>query len=161
VSRLPPRAALAVALFATWIALNGASAAHVALGAVLAAGLPHALRRLAPPLPRAIRVVPALRLLGRVLIDIVIANMRVARLVLGPIAPLRPVFLTVPLDTAHPAVATLLARIVTLTPGTTTLGMDVEGRALLVHALHEEDPAGQVAAIKSRYEKPLMEIFGC
>jgi multisubunit Na+/H+ antiporter MnhE subunit len=31
---------------------------------------------------------------------------------------------------------------------------------LLVHYLDEADPVGLVATIKSRYEQPLLEIFG-
>lgn len=159
--RLLPRPLLAAALFGTWVALNGTDAAHLALAAVLALAVPHAVGRLLNRPPGRVRPAPALRLLGRVLVDIVIANVRVARLVLGPVARLQPVFLAVPLETGHPFVATLLARIVTLTPGTTTLGIDLERRTLLVHALHEHDPAGQIAAIKSRYERPLLEMFGC
>ena len=44
----------------------------------------------------------ALRLLLAVLFDIVVANMTVARLVLGPRAALRPAFLQVPLDLREP-----------------------------------------------------------
>ena len=33
-------------------------------------------------------------------------------------------------------------------------------RELIVHYLDESDPGAMVAAIKERYERPIMEVFG-
>jgi multicomponent K+:H+ antiporter subunit E len=67
----------------------------------------------------------------------------------------------VPLDTQHPQAVALLANIVTMTPGTVTAEIDDARTRMLVHVLHAADPARVVADIKSRYERPLKEIFGC
>jgi hypothetical protein len=72
-----------------------------------------------------------------------------------------PAFVVVPLDTQHPQAVALLANIVTMTPGTVTAAIDDARTSMLVHVLHTEDPARVVADIKSRYERPLKEIFGC
>ena len=69
--------------------------------------------------------------------------------------------MVVPLDTQHPQAVALLANIVTMTPGTVTAEIDDARTSMLVHVLHAEDPARVVAHIKSRYERPLKEIFGC
>jgi multicomponent K+:H+ antiporter subunit E len=58
-------------------------------------------------------------------------------------------------------VATILGSIITLTPGTVSIDIDRERRILHVHALDVEDTAGLVSEIKTRYEAPLKEIFGC
>jgi multicomponent K+:H+ antiporter subunit E len=55
----------------------------------------------------------------------------------------------------------LLASIVTMTPGTVSADVSEGNTSLLVHALDCDDPDALVAEIKQRYEKPLMEIFGC
>lgn len=103
----------------------------------------------------------ALALLARVLLDIVVANIEVARLVLGPTARLRPAHLELPLALSSPYVATILASIISLTPGTVSVDIDMEGQRLLVHALNAPDPEATIATIKRRYEAPLKEIFGC
>ena len=60
-----------------------------------------------------------------------------------------------------PYVATLLASVITLTPGTVSTNLSGDRRTLLVHALDVHDPAEDVARIKRRYEAALMEIFPC
>jgi multicomponent K+:H+ antiporter subunit E len=74
---------------------------------------------------------------------------------------IHPAFLEIPLDTRDDFVATILGSIITLTPGTVSIDIDRERRILHVHALDVDDPAAMVAEIKSRYEAPLKEIFGC
>jgi multicomponent K+:H+ antiporter subunit E len=93
--------------------------------------------------------------------DIVSANLVVARQVLGPMDRIRPGFVEVPLDLEDPFVATILGGIVTLTPGTVSIDIDMGRRVLHVHALDVPDPAALIAEIKTRYERPLKEMFGC
>jgi len=91
--------------------------------------------------------------------DIVKSNLEVARRILGPESALRPGFVRVPVALTDPYAITVLAGIITMTPGTLTCAVAPDGRSLLVHALHLEDAEALVAEIKSRYESPLMEIF--
>jgi multicomponent K+:H+ antiporter subunit E len=58
-------------------------------------------------------------------------------------------------------VATILASIITLTPGTVSVDIDQERHMLLVHALDVTDVPAAIDTIKRRYEAPLKEIFGC
>jgi multicomponent K+:H+ antiporter subunit E len=99
------------------------------------------------------------RLLLVVLWDIVVSNITVARLVLGPMSRLQPAWITVPLALSHPTAISLLASIITTTPGTVSCTIDEQGRYILVHALNCSDPAQMVADIKMRYERPLLVIF--
>ena len=58
------------------------------------------------------------------------------------------------------AAITLLAAVITTTPGTVSCVVDEERREILVHALDCDDVAAAAAQMKLRYERPLMEIFG-
>lgn len=95
-----------------------------------------------------------------VLWDIIVANVKVAMIVVfRRNSTLRPCFITIPLDIRSPEAITTLAGTITMTPGTVTADLSADGRALLVHCLDTGDPAGEVAAIKQRYEARLKEIF--
>lgn len=54
---------------------------------------------------------------------------------------------------------TLLASMITLTPGTTAIDIDSERGQLLLHLLDMSDPAGTVARIRSQFERPLQRLF--
>lgn len=101
----------------------------------------------------------AIKLFFVILWDIVVSNIRVAKQVLGPTKNLRPKWYRVPLDTDHEHVNTLLAMIITTTPGTVSAGIDQERGDILVHALNSDDPDAEILEIKERYEAPLMAIF--
>lgn len=101
----------------------------------------------------------ALKLFLIVLWDIIISNLRVAKQVLGPLENLHPKWMRVPLETTHPKVNTLLALIITTTPGTVSAGLDEDQNSILVHALSAESAEAVIEEIKARYEQPLIKIF--
>lgn len=101
----------------------------------------------------------AFKLFFVVLWDIIICNIKVAQLVLGPTRKLHPKWFRVPLETEHEQVNVLLALIITTTPGTVTAGIDQDCGDILVHALSSDDTEIDIQDIKNRYEKPLMTIF--
>ena len=72
---------------------------------------------------------------------------------------LHPKWYRVPLETEHEQVNSLLAMIITTTPGTVSAGIDQERGDILVHSLSTENTESDVQDIKQRYEAPLMEIF--
>ncbi|MCU0898738.1 MAG: Na+/H+ antiporter subunit E [Burkholderiales bacterium] len=158
---LLPYPVLSALLFVAWLALARTfDPAHLVLAAVLAVGIPAVSRRFFEAPSRVGSPATVLKLGLIVLYDVIVSNVIVARLVLGPIDRLRPAFVTVPLDTTHPYAVNLLATIITTTPGTVSVDVRLDERVILVHALDCADPAELVATIKSRYERPLMEIFG-
>ncbi len=105
------------------------------------------------------RGVVAGRLVLRVLGDIVVSNIDVARRILGPESLLQPRFVWVPLDIRDARGIAALMAVVTLTPGTVSADLSPDRRRLLVHGLHVPDEAELVATVKQRYEAPLKEIF--
>ena len=101
----------------------------------------------------------AFKLFFVVLWDIIICNIKVAKLVLGPTHKLHPKWFRVPLDSQHEQVNVLLALIITTIPGTVTAGIDQDRGDILVHALSSDNIEIDIQDIKTRYEKALMMIF--
>lgn len=153
---------LSALLFLSWLLLAAElSVAHGLLAAILAVAVPLIVAAFLDHLPPVQSKVAALRLVLLVTWDIVVANVAVARLVLGPMGRLRPAFVQVPLDIRNPQAIALLASIITMTPGTVSADLSSDQKFLLVHALDCENGDSLVADIKARYEKPLQEIFAC
>jgi multicomponent K+:H+ antiporter subunit E len=100
------------------------------------------------------------RLLFIVLWDIIVSNFTVARIVLSPGSNPQPAWVPITLDVTHPMAITLLATIITTTPGTVSCIVDDQRRLILVHALDCDDPAALARDIKQRYEVPLGKILG-
>ena len=155
-----PGSSIAFALF--WLVLvNHLSAAQIALCAALGALVPPLTAR-CRALRQPVRRFDAAAVLAAVfLYDMLVANLVVAGLVLGPRRRLAPALFAVQLDMDDPAAVALLAAIVTLTPGTVSVDLSPERRTLRVHALRAPDPAAEAARIKRRYEARIKEMFAC
>ncbi len=161
-SRVLPQPLVSLMILALWIAIAPAPGlGQFVLGGVVAVAIPWFTHPFWPDPPRLVRPGMAVRLFLRVIWDIIVANVEVARLVLGPADRLHPVFIELPLEIEDPFVATILASIITLTPGTLSVDVDPARRVLLVHALDVTDVPAAIDTIKRRYEAPLKEIFGC
>ena len=155
-----PQPLLSVALLAVWLlAHNAFTPGLVLLGALLAVVVPIATRHFWPEYPRTVRYAPLARLTATVLLDIVVANVRVARLILGPKERLRPAFFELPVTLRGDFAITLLASIISLTPGTVSADLSSDRRTLLVHGLDVDDAEHAVTSIKQRYERLLAEVF--
>lgn len=161
-ARLIPQPTMTLAVVGLWMALaSSTSLGNLLLGIVLGLAIPWLTQSFWPDRPRLARPLLGISLLLRVVGDILVANWQVARLVVGPLERIRPAFVEVPLDIADPFVATVLGSIVSLTPGTVSIDIDMGAKVLLVHALDVADTAAMIAIIKTRYEAPLKEIFAC
>lgn len=150
---------LSALLAVSWLLLQHTLAPFHLISAVLIGLVVPRLLRDFLPISGTRRLLPAVRLLLVVLWDIVVSNITVARLVLGPMSRLQPAWIKVPLTLSHPTAISLLASIITTTPGTLSCSIDEERRHILVHALNCTDPAQLVADIRARYERPLLAIF--
>lgn len=158
--RLLPHPLLTPALATVWLLLvNRMTPGQLILGLLLGWAIPLFTLRFWPERVRIARPFALLGFIGRVLGDIVVANLTVARLILGRPERLRPVFVFVPLTLKSAVAISLLANVICLTPGTVSARLTLDHRYLLVHALDAADPDALVATIKHRYEAPLREIF--
>jgi multicomponent K+:H+ antiporter subunit E len=161
VNKFYPFPVLSLTLAVSWLALTEISPPQLALAFMLALAIPRIVSPFIVTLPGIRSAGLAVRLVGRVMWDIVIANIAVARLVLGPMARLRPGFVKVPLGITHPHAIALFASIVSIVPGSVSIAFAPDARTLLLHVLHVEDEERFIATIKERYERPLMEILEC
>ncbi len=160
--RLLPRPLLTLFLALLWLLLNNSLAlGQVLLGLLLGWGIPLLTAPFLLSVPPVRRPLTLCRFLLRVLYDIVVANLHVARLVLGPTKRLRPAFVEVPMVIEDEFVLTVLTSVVSLAPGTVSAGVTADHRRLLLHGLDIADTEVFIAQLKRRYEAPLLEIFQC
>jgi multicomponent K+:H+ antiporter subunit E len=160
-----PHPLLTGLLLVAWLWLNNTvHPGHVVLGSLLAVAIPYLTRRFWPEPIVVDRPLRVIQYVAIVTYDIVLANLQLALLILGPVSRLRPAFVRVPLDLRTDFAVTMLASTVTLTPGTVSVDVEgdvVTGRRLVVHVLRCVDEQEMVRSIKERYERRLQEILEC
>lgn len=158
--RLFPHPLLSIILIFSWLILMHSLAfVHMLTAIILGIVLPKVTQFFIQPVEERINWLLAFKLFWVVVYDILKSNIDVSKLILGPQDKLQPKWIRVPLDSNHAKINTLVALIVTTTPGTVSAGLDDERGDLLVHALHIIDPDSLITEIKTRYEQPLMQIF--
>lgn len=92
--------------------------------------------------------------------ELVVANLRVARDVLIPGPGFkRPGVVAVPLDVQSNNEITLLACLITLTPGTLSLDVTADRSVLYIHEMFIRDPEEVRQNIKQGFERRVMEVF--
>ncbi|ODT81648.1 MAG: cation:proton antiporter [Pelagibacterium sp. SCN 64-44] len=104
------------------------------------------------------------RILSLVLLflyELLVSALRVAALVVRPDMKrvLRPAIVAVPLSVRSDAEITLLANMITLTPGTISVDVSPDRSVLYVHALTLADRDSMIAEIKNGFEKKVAEVF--
>jgi multicomponent Na+:H+ antiporter subunit E len=143
-----------------WVAVTGEMSVGNLLEGVILAGLLVLLLR--GPLRRRFRLekVPkALGLLLYFLKEILLSNAAVARSLLSPVSSLSPGIVAVPLDVKSDAGITVLANLITVTPGSLCIDVSPDRRTLYIHALHVEDPDAFRREVKEGFEKRVKEVF--
>lgn len=91
--------------------------------------------------------------------ELIASSVRVTATVLSPGLTMRPAVIAVPLDVTRDVEITLLANLITLTPGTLTIDVANDRSCLYVHAMHGEDPERVASDIKRTFERRIMEAF--
>lgn len=157
-----PHPGLTLLLTLVWLMLaNQINLGHVLLGLFLGWGIPLLIGRYLIFVPRVRKPLQLCLFVLKVFWDIVIANLHVARLVLGPEKRLNPAFVEMPMEIEDEFLLATLACIISLTPGTVSAGLTPDHKTLLLHALDVTDIEALIAELKERYEAPLQEIFEC
>jgi multicomponent Na+:H+ antiporter subunit E len=105
------------------------------------------------------RVTRVLRFIAFTIREIVVANINVTRAVLfTPLERLRPGIVGVPLDVRSDVEITMLANLITLTPGTLSLDVSDDRSTLFVHAIEVTSPAEFRSATKEGFERAVREV---
>jgi multicomponent Na+:H+ antiporter subunit E len=153
---------LTLVLALIWATVTGTfSLVNLGFGALIGVAALVLLREFLAP-PRSLRLMKRiLRLFGLFLYELMMSAIRVAGIVLDPKMKehLRPAIIAVPLDVESDAEITLLANMITLTPGTLSVDLSEDRRSLFVHVLTLEDKQAVIDGIKLGFEAQIREIF--
>lgn len=91
--------------------------------------------------------------------ELTFASLRVVLWVVQPTFNMRPGIVAIPLDIKTDAEITMLANLITLTPGTLTLDVSDDRQVMYVHALDVGDVDEFRRSIKQGFEKRVGELF--
>jgi multicomponent Na+:H+ antiporter subunit E len=86
------------------------------------------------------------------------SNIAVLRIVFSPRARIRSGVIAVPTELTNDVALTMLANMITLTPGTLTLDISPDRRYLYVHTLNLDDPEDVKQEIQKAFEVYLREL---
>lgn len=92
--------------------------------------------------------------------ELLMSAIRVFKLVLTPdLSTLQPGFIAYPLTVDRDFEISLLANLITLTPGTLSVDVSDNRRTLYIHAIHVPDPDALRADIATGFERKILEAF--
>lgn len=159
-------------LFFVWILLNNSvEPFHLLAALILAIGIPWLTVGFRDTQPSIKKWRKAVSYLLLVIWDIIVANLQVLKVILGPNKNIKPGFVMVPVDMVESLPITILAGTVSLTPGTVSADVLKAKHArlvnptspyyLIIHVLNMDDEQALIDSIKQRYEARLKEIFQC
>lgn len=92
--------------------------------------------------------------------DLISSGWATARLILRPGEPPRSGFARLSYGDLPAPAANLLGALITLTPGTTTLDIDLERGEMLLHLLDLEGVEATLAAIRRDFLAPIRTLYG-
>jgi multicomponent K+:H+ antiporter subunit E len=156
-----PSPLMSAILLLTWLLLNqSVSPGQILLGVALAIGLPLLGLSLQPyGYPRILRPLALFRLLSWALMEIIRSAFNVSRIILfGTKKGLNSQFIHIPLELRNPFGLALLSCLINSTPGTVWVEL-LDDNVLVLHVFDLQDEQWWIDTIKSRYERPLIDIF--
>ncbi|AWR85897.1 Na+/H+ antiporter subunit E [Meiothermus taiwanensis] len=90
--------------------------------------------------------------------EIVLSSLRVAQAVLSPRMPIQPGIIAYPLEVKSDLEITLLANLITLTPGTLSLDVSSDRKVLYVHGMFVDDAQKVIESTRESLEKAVLEV---
>ena len=143
-----------------WAFVTGNFTLHnLALGFAIGAMSLLLVREQLPASLNRVRPIKLLLLAGLFFKELTLSAIKVAVTVLRPNMRLRPGIFAYPLTITRDFEITLLANLITLTPGTLSVDVSDDRKMLYVHALSCHDPAAEKRAISSGFERRIREAF--
>lgn len=143
-----------------WGAMTGDfSLGNLLVGLVLGFVALFAAQRVLGSTPYATRIVRVVGFIAFYIGELIMANVRVAIDVVTPRHRAQPGVVAVPLDARTDAEITLLANLITMTPGSLTLDVSDDRKVLYVHAMFVRDPDAYRQRLKSTLERRVLEML--
>lgn len=105
------------------------------------------------------RLFRAARLALVFLVELVKSSVNVAILVLRPRPKLAPAIVAYPLTVDRDFEITLLANLITLTPGTLSVDVSDDRKTLFIHCIDAPDTSSVIEDIRTSFERRILETF--
>lgn len=102
---------------------------------------------------------PLVQLLFIFMYELLVANLTVLKHVFSPKLNIKPGIIKVPIEVEGPFWITMLANMITLTPGTLTVDVAPDNKFFYVHCLNIDNEDTIVSDIKGTFEKKIMEVY--
>lgn len=149
-----------IALAVLWMSLQGEfSSGHFGLGFVLGYVVLLVCRPVLPESSYSRKVWQVASLLAHLVRDILLANLQIAWRVISPRLDIRPAVIAVPLRARKDHEITMLANLITLTPGTLSIDLSPDHSTLYVHVLDLRDPELFKRDIRRGLERRVLEVL--
>ena len=91
--------------------------------------------------------------------ELIVSSVRVAHDVLTPRSRAKPGIIAIPLDVTTDAQITMLANLISLTPGSLSLDVSADRRVIYAHLMFIDDADEERAAIKTGMERKVLETM--
>lgn len=104
------------------------------------------------------RVIAIVKLILLFLWELILANIDVAKIVLSPKLNVQPGIIAVPTRLKTEWEVTLLASLISLTPGTLSMYFSEDGKTIFVHSIHVPDKDAMIKQIHNTFERAIMEV---
>jgi multicomponent K+:H+ antiporter subunit E len=156
-----PAPLLSALVLTLWLTLaRSVGPGQLAIGLVLAVGIPRVSLRVLPPRLHLGNAGLAAQFVFRIAIDVIASNLAVGRgVILWRRREPAHRFVRIPLDLRDPVGLAALAVITTIVPGTVWSELATDRTWVVLHVWDAPDPDAFIAFYKARYEQPLREIF--
>ena len=149
-----------ICLALAWAAVSGSfSMPNLILGFVLGMVVLFLIREQVGTLGYLSRARKLMSLMLLFLVELAKSAAKVAKLALTPNLDLKPGFFAYELKTDHDFEITILANLITLTPGTLSVDVSEDKKFLYVHAVTIDDVEAMREDIANGFERKIMEAF--
>lgn len=149
-----------ILLSLTWAAVTGSfSLINLVFGFVLGSFALYLIREQVGTSGYFLRAYRVISLAVLFVYELILSAVKVARIVLTPTIKLRPAIIAYPLIVDRDFEITLLANLITLTPGTLSVDVSDDRKLLFVHCLDAPDVEAEIEAIRNGFERKILEAF--
>jgi multicomponent Na+:H+ antiporter subunit E len=90
--------------------------------------------------------------------ELLLSNIAVLKVIIKPKLDIQPGIFALPTELKNDWEITLLANLITLTPGTLVVDISDDNRTLYIHAMDASDVVAAISSIKNTFEKAIMEV---
>lgn len=143
-----------------WAAVSGSfSELNLAFGFVLGFGALYLIREQVGTGAYFQRILKGIGLAVLFVYELVLSAWRVAIIVLRPKIELQPGIIAFPLTVDRDFEITMLANLITLTPGTLSVDVSEDRKILYVHCIDVPDAQATIDDIKNGFERKILEVF--